>query len=80
MALSLKMEKGVELLRTTNRSVEDIASELGFISPNYFAAAFYQKMKKTPAEYRIHHKIKAPVRSKKKPQTKKSDSILDLSV
>ena len=80
MALSLKMEKGVELLRTTDRSVEDIASELGFISPNYFAAAFYQKMKKTPAEYRMRHKIKAPVRSKKKPQTKKSDSILDLSV
>lgn len=80
LALSLKMEKGVELLRTTDRSVEDIASELGFISPNYFAAAFYQKMKKTPAEYRMRHKIKATVRSKKKPQTKKSDSILDLSV
>ena len=74
MALSLMMEKGIELLRTTDKSIEEIASELGFISPNYFVAAFYQKMKKTPAEYRKHHKIKAPVRSNKKLKDKKSES------
>ena len=79
MALSLMMEKGVELLRATDKSIEEIASELGFVSPNYFVAAFYQKMKNTPAEYRKRHIIKAPVRSNKKPKQKESDSRLDLN-
>ena len=52
MALSLLLDKGIEMMRTTNKDVEEIASELGFVSPNYFVAAFYQRMHKTPEEYR----------------------------
>lgn len=79
MALSLMMERGIELLRTTDMGIEEIASELGFVSPNYFVAAFYQKMKKTPAEYRKRHTIKAPVKSNKKPKQKKSDSRFEFN-
>lgn len=66
MALSMMMEKGVEMLRTTNKSVEEVANELGFVSPNYFLAAFYQKMKKTPEEYRKRHTVKSVVKDYKK--------------
>ena len=66
MALSMMMEKGIEMMRTTNKSVEEIASELGFVSPNYFVAAFYQKTQKTPDEYRQRHKVKSVVKDYKK--------------
>ena len=66
MALSMMMEKGIELLRTTDKSIEEIASELGFVSPNYFIASFYQKMKKTPDEYRQRHTVKSVVKDYKK--------------
>lgn len=61
MALSMMIEKGVEMLRTTDKSIEEIASELGFVSPNYFIAVFYQKMQKTPSEFRKRHTLKVPV-------------------
>ena len=66
MALSMMMEKGVEMLRKTNKSVEEVANELGFVSPNYFVAAFYQKMKKTPEEFRKRHTVKSVVKDYKK--------------
>lgn len=72
MALSMMMEQGVELLRTTNKSVEEIASELGFVSPNFFVAVFFQKMKKTPDEYRKHHTVKSVVKDYKKKKNNKA--------
>ena len=59
------LEKGIEMLRTTNKGVEEIASELGFVSPNYFVAAFYQKMHITPEEYIQRHKVKSVVKDYK---------------
>jgi AraC-like DNA-binding protein len=66
MALSLMIEKGVEMLRKTDKSIEEVANELGFVSPNYFVAAFYQKMKKTPEEYLKRHTVKSVVKNLKK--------------
>jgi AraC-like DNA-binding protein len=66
MALSMMMEKGIEMLRTTDKSIEEIASELGFVSPNYFVATFYQMMKKTPDEYRQRHTVKSVVKDYRK--------------
>ena len=54
------------MLRKTNKSVEEVANELGFVSPNYFVAAFYQKMKKTPEEFRKRHTVKSVVKDYKK--------------
>jgi AraC-like DNA-binding protein len=66
MALSMMMEKGVEMLRTTDKGIEEIAKELGFVSPNYFVACFYQKMHVTPEEYSKRYTIKYPFGKKKK--------------
>ena len=70
MALSMLLDKGIEMMRTTNKDVEEIASELGFVSPNYFVAAFYQRMHKTPEEYRQRHKVKSVVKDYKKKKQK----------
>ena len=70
MALSILLDKGIEMMRTTNKDVEEIASELGFVSPNYFVAAFYQRMHKTPEEYRQRHKVKSVVKDYKKKKQK----------
>lgn len=49
---TMRIDRAAELLRTTEKSVEDIAQECGFVSPNYFIAKFYHKYKMTPNEYR----------------------------
>lgn len=52
LAKSLMLRKAEELLTTTEKDLEDIASECGFVSPNYFIATFYRKNKMTPEIYR----------------------------
>lgn len=49
---SIKIDEAAKLLRTTEKSVEDIAVECGFVSPNYMIAKFYHRFKMTPKEYR----------------------------
>lgn len=66
MVLSMMLEKGIEMLRTTDKGIEEISAELGFVSPNYFVACFYHKMHITPEEFRKHHTLKSPLRKKKK--------------
>lgn len=66
LALSLMLEKSIEMMRTTNKGIEEIATELGFVSPNYLIACFYQKMHMTPDEYCKRHKIKRPFSKSKK--------------
>lgn len=65
MALSMMLEKGIEMLQTTDKGVEEITAELGFVSPNYFVACFYHKMHMTPEEFRKRHTLKSPFRKKK---------------
>lgn len=52
MVAKLRIQEAAELLRTTKKSVEQIADELKFISPNYFIAAFYHQYRQTPLDYR----------------------------
>ncbi len=47
-----RIEKAKELLRNTNRRVNDIALEVGFESSSYFTRFFKRLIKMTPVEYR----------------------------
>ena len=49
---AMRIDQVAELLRTTDKSIEEIAYDCGFVSPNYMIAKFYHKYKMTPAEYR----------------------------
>ena len=49
---TLRIDKAAELLRTTDMSIEQIAVECDFVSPNYLIAKFYHKYRMTPHEYR----------------------------
>ena len=48
----MRIDEVAEQLRTTDKSVEEIASDCGFVSPNYMIAKFYHRFKMTPLEYR----------------------------
>ena len=52
LAKSLMLKKAEELLTMTEKDIEQIASECGFVSPNYFIGTFYGKHKVTPEIYR----------------------------
>lgn len=52
MARKLMLRKAKQLLDTTQMDIQEISDECGFITPNYFIAAFYHKYQMTPAEYR----------------------------
>ena len=52
VVLRLRLQRAAELLRTTGKTVEDIAEELRFVSPNYLIASFYHQYRQTPADYR----------------------------
>ncbi len=47
-----RIEKGAHLLKTTNKSVAEIAKECGFYTENYFMGSFFHRYKMTPMEYR----------------------------
>ncbi len=49
---AFRIEKGAELLRTTDKSVAEISSDCGFYTENYFMGSFFHRFKLTPAEYR----------------------------
>jgi len=47
-----RMEKAKELLSTTNRTVSDVALEVGYQNKNYFAMLFKRNTGITPGKYR----------------------------
>ncbi len=49
---TFRIEKGAELLCSTNKTVGEIASECGFYTQNYFMGSFFHRYKMTPDEYR----------------------------
>ena len=49
---SMRIDRVAEMLRTTDKTIEQIAADCGFVSPNYMIAKFYHKFRMTPAEYR----------------------------
>ncbi|MBQ9215449.1 MAG: helix-turn-helix domain-containing protein [Prevotella sp.] len=52
LARKLMLRKAQNLLETTELNVGDIAEQCGFVSANFFIAAFYRQYRMTPAEYR----------------------------
>ena len=48
----LRLQEASKLLLTTNKSVEEIANELMFVTPNYFISSFYHHFRQTPKDYR----------------------------
>ena len=52
MAKTLMLKKAEKLLVMTEKDLEQIASECGFVSPNYFIATFYRSYKMTPDLFR----------------------------
>lgn len=52
-----RIEKAYELLESSNASIEDIASFVGFSDMNYFTRVFKGIKGMTPSEFRKHSKI-----------------------
>ena len=52
LVVAYRLQQGAEMLLKTDKSVETIASECGFYTPNYFMGTFFHKYKMTPREYR----------------------------
>ena len=50
LARFLRMEKATGMLKQGDKSVEQIANECGYESPNRFVAAFFQQYRQTPQE------------------------------
>lgn len=48
----MRLDRACELLRTTKKSIKEIAGEVGYTDPGYFTKVFQQKMKIKPLEYR----------------------------
>ncbi len=46
------LDKAAHLLKTTDKTIEEIADECNFYTPNYFIGCFFHKFKMTPHEYR----------------------------
>jgi AraC family transcriptional regulator len=53
--LGRRIERAKELLRSTDRSLTDIALEVGFSSHSHFTSAFRAAVGYTPANYRKSH-------------------------
>lgn len=52
MMLNLRLDRVAQMLRETDKSIEDISDELGFVSPNYMIASFFHRYRQTPDDYR----------------------------
>lgn len=49
---NLRIEKSKELLKNTNKPVNEIATEIGYLSANSYIRKFRQKLNISPGEYR----------------------------
>jgi len=52
LVLKMRLDKSVQLLKTSDMTLEQIATECGFYTPNYFMGNFFHEYKMTPQEYR----------------------------
>ena len=52
VVLRLRLQRVAEMLLNSEKSVDEIAEELKFASPNYMIASFYHQYRQTPEDYR----------------------------
>lgn len=52
MVLRNRLRRVAELLKTTDKSIGEIATECGFYTANYMMGTFFHQYKQTPEEYR----------------------------
>lgn len=52
LVLSMRIEQAAKLLRTTDKSLDEITEECRFVSPNYLISQFFHKYRMTPSAYR----------------------------
>ena len=52
LAKAMMLEKAVKMLTMTEKDLEQIAKECGFVSTNYFIGIFYHQYRMTPEIYR----------------------------
>lgn len=52
VSVRLRLHRAAELLATTDMSIDRVAEQCGFVSPNFFIASFYHQYRLTPKEYR----------------------------
>ena len=52
LAKTLMLKNAEELLVTTEKDIDEISTECGFVTPNFFIATFYHEHKMTPEIYR----------------------------
>ncbi|PLR69022.1 hypothetical protein CYJ36_00730 [Bacillus sp. UMB0893] len=53
----VRLQRAVWMLRHTDKTIEQIADELGFNTPNYFSSTFKKYVSITPSEYRMTDEI-----------------------
>ncbi|WP_191556280.1 helix-turn-helix domain-containing protein [Metabacillus idriensis] len=53
----VRLQRAVWMLRHTDQTIEQIADELGFNTPNYFSTTFKKYVSITPSEYRLTDEI-----------------------
>ena len=57
MAKTLMLKRAEEMLTRTEKDMEEIAAECGFVTPNFFIATFYHEHKMTPEIYRRQNSL-----------------------
>lgn len=57
LAQLIKLRKAADMLSNTELTVEQVADECGFYTPNYFMGVFFHEYKQTPSEYRQRSKV-----------------------
>ena len=55
VALKLRLQHVAEMLKNSEKSVDEIAEELHFASPNFMIASFYHLFRMTPDAYRANN-------------------------
>lgn len=55
LARIYRLQRAADLLKDSDMSLEEIANECGFYTPNYLIGNFFHQYKMTPQEYREHH-------------------------
>jgi len=53
----VRVERAIELIKTTDNNFVEIAELTGFVSSRYFSTFFKRKTGMTPSEYRLHYRV-----------------------